>query len=98
MIKEKKPERYVGPVMRVGDLADAVLDAIRIDNSEREIDVDEHASYIRIKVLGLCVIQLDTVSEMVGRKITRGDIEMMMPGFEGFITTTTDQLVFRDKF
>ena len=98
MIKEKKPGRYVGPVMRVGDLADAVLDAIRIDNSEREIDVDEHASYIRIKVLGLCVIQLDTVSEMVGRKITRGDIEMMMPGFEGFITTTTDQLVFRDKF
>ena len=98
MPEEKLPERYVGPVMRVGDLADAVLDAIRIDNNEREIDVDEHASYIRIKVLGLCVIHLDTVSKMVGRKITRGDIEMMMPSFEGFITPTTDSIVFRDKY
>ena len=94
MPNENKEGRFVGPVMRTGDVADAVLDAIREDNAGREINVEEHASYLRIKVRGECVVRFDTVGEMLGREVSRGDIESCMPAFEGFIRVDADGMRF----
>ena len=94
MADESKAGRFVGPVMRAGDVADAVLDAIREDNVGREVNVEEHASYLRIKVRGECVLKFDTVGEMLGREVSRGDIESCMPAFEGFIRVDADGMRF----
>lgn len=86
--------RSVGPVMRKGDLADAVVEAIHADNSGRKIVVEEHASYLRIQVEGECLLRVDTVSEMLGSDIICSDIEAEMPSFEGFIRAGTDGIRF----
>lgn len=97
MSEESGNGRFVGPVMRTGELGDAVLDAIREDNKDREIQVEEHASYLRIKVMDECLIRLDTLSEMLGRELTWSEVEGSMPAFEGFIRTSTDQMRFLSK-
>ena len=38
----------VGPVMRAGDLAQAVIEAARTDNPGKDIFVDDKRAYIRI--------------------------------------------------
>ncbi|MFC1680511.1 MmoB/DmpM family protein [Pseudomonadota bacterium] len=86
--------RFVGPVIKNGEIGDAVLEAIREDNKGRRIEVEEHASYVRIKVEKECVIRFDTVSEMLGREATRSDIEANMPSLEGFIRVDSEKMTF----
>ncbi len=87
-------KRFVGPVIKSGEIGDAVLEAIQEDNNDRKIEVEEHASYLRIKVEGECVIRFATVSDLLGRDVTRADIEANMPALEGFIRVDSDQMRF----
>ena len=86
MTNDKKDKRYVGPVLRSGDFANAVIEAIQEDNSGRDIRTENHASYIRVQV-----------QEMLGRPVSHYDIEANMPSFEGFIETSQGQFKFKDK-
>ncbi|MBR45718.1 MAG: monooxygenase [Rhodospirillaceae bacterium] len=90
-------ERFVGPVMRAGEIGEAVIEAIREDNPDREIKVEEHESYYRVKVEGECLLSMSTVSEILGRDVLVSDIEMNMPAFEGFIRVETEQMRFLSK-
>jgi len=87
-------KRFVGPVVKSGEMGDAVLEAIREDNDGSRIEVEEHASYLRIKVEGECVIRFATVAAMLGREVGRSDIEANMPAFEGFIRVDSEQMRF----
>ncbi len=89
--------RFVGPVMKAGEIGEAVIEAIHEDNEGRKIEVEEHESYFRVKVQGECVVRFDTVSEMLGRDVLLSDIESSMPAFEGFIRTDSEQLRFLAK-
>jgi hypothetical protein len=40
------------------------------------------------------VIVIDTVSRLLSRPVTAGDIEVAMPGFSGFIRTSSDRIRF----
>lgn len=86
--------RFVGPVVTAGQFADAVVEAVREDNPEREIVIEEHSAYVRIKVAGECVIRMETLERALGRPVRTGDIEMNMPSFAGFIRTSQDQIRF----
>ncbi len=86
--------RFVGPVIKNSEIGDAVLEAIYEDNEGRKIEVEEHASYMRIKVEKECVIRFDTVSDMLGRDVSRGDIESNMPSLEGFIRVDSEKMRF----
>ena len=84
----------VGPVMRAGEIADAVLEAIQEDSEVREVITEAHASYVRIKVADECFVRFETVGDVLGRTVTRGDIEANMPSFAGFIRTEPDGIRF----
>ena len=84
----------VGPVMRTGEIADAVLEAIQEDSAGREVVTETHASYVRIKVADECFVRFETVGDMLGRSVTLGDIEANMPSFAGFIRTEPDGIRF----
>lgn len=86
--------RRVGPVIKNSEIGDAVLEAIYEDNKGRSIEVEEHASYFRVMVEKECVIRFDTVSAMLGRDVTRGDIEANMPSLEGFIRVDSEKMRF----
>lgn len=94
MAKDVTKKRFVGPVIKTGEIGDAIVEAIQEDNAGRDIEVEEHASYLRIKVEGECVLRFATVSEMLGREVTRNDIEANMPSLEGFIRVDSDQMRF----
>ena len=86
--------RLVGPVLRLGEVADAVLDAIREDNPDREVIVERHASYVRILCPEECIVRYKTVARMLGRAFAVSDIELNMSAFAGQIQTTDDQIRF----
>ena len=65
--------------MNKGEMGDAVIEAIYEDNSDRNIVVEEHASYFRVKVEGECLIRLKTVSDMLGSDVILSDIESITP-------------------
>jgi hypothetical protein len=97
MTDTKSAQRFVGPVMHAGEIGEAVIDAIHEDNEGRKIEVEEHASYYRVKVEGECLIRFATVTEMLGREVMLRDIEANMPAFEGFIRIETEQMRFLSK-
>jgi hypothetical protein len=71
-----------------------VLEALQEDNAGREVIAEAHASYVRIKVADECFVRFETVGEVLGRAVTRGDIEANMPSFAGFIRTEPDGIRF----
>ena len=89
--------RFVGPVMKAGEIGEAGIEAIEENNEGRKIEIEEHESYYRVKVEGECLIALATVSEVLGREVQISDIEQNMPSFEGFIRVATDQMRFLSK-
>ncbi|MBI05494.1 MAG: monooxygenase [Rhodospirillaceae bacterium] len=89
--------RFVGPVMRAGEIGEAVIEAIHEDNTDRKIEVEEHESYFRVKVEGECLLTMATVSNILGREVLVSDIEMNMPSFEGFIRVETEKMLFLSK-
>ena len=93
-MKNSQANRQVGPVIKNGEMGDAVLEAIYEDNPGRKIEVEEHASYIRIKVEKECILRFDTVADMLGREVTRSDIESNMPSLEGFIRVDSEKMRF----
>lgn len=86
--------RFVGPVLQNNEVGEAVLEAIYEDNKGRKIEIEEHASYVRVKVEKECVIRFETVTAMLGRDVSRSDVEANMPSLEGFIRVETDQIRF----
>ncbi len=93
-MSNSQENRYVGPVIKNGEVGEAVVEAVYEDNEGRKIEIEEHASYFRIKVEKECVIRFETVSDMLGRDVSRADIEANMPSMEGFIRVEESQIRF----
>ena len=93
-MSNSQENRYVGPVIKNGEVGEAVVEAVYEDNEGRKIEIEEHASYFRIKVEKECVIRFETVSGMLGRDVSRADIEANMPSMEGFIRVEANQIRF----
>jgi toluene monooxygenase system protein D len=96
MSSDEKP-RMVGPVVTCGEFADAVLESIQEDNPGKTCIVEQNAAYMRIKVEGECVLRMATLERALGRPVSRGDLEMNMPSFSGFIQTAPDHVRFFSK-
>ncbi len=86
--------RVVGPVMQSGEIAQAVVEAIKEDNAPKEVEVLDRGSYIRISVEDECVINRTTVERMVGRPFKMYEMEAYMSAFNGQIETSTEQVRF----
>ena len=91
-MQDYDPKRGVGPVVTKGEIGEAILDAIKIDNPGKSVKVQEHDSYLRIQVAGECLVNFSTVSEMLGTEVTASELERNMPSFEGFIRATSTHM------
>ena len=87
-------KNMAGPVMRTGEIADAVVEAAREDNPDKEIVVVDHISYIRIEAEGGMTIRRDTVEEYLGRPFQMREPEVNLCGFAGQIDTQEDFVRF----
>ncbi|GAA3664296.1 hypothetical protein GCM10022237_25480 [Nocardioides ginsengisoli] len=85
----------VGPVVQAGELAEAVAEAVRIDNEGKRVDVRNRGSYVRIEVDGgECILRRTTIEDQLGRPFNMRDLEVSMPSFVGRIETGTEQFRF----
>lgn len=86
--------RLVGPVLRTGEFAEAVIEAIHEDNPGKDVVVDEHASYVRIHTEGECMIRRATMESILGRSFDMQEMELNMSAFSGQIDTADDYVRF----
>jgi len=84
----------VGPVLRWGEIADAVSIAAREDNPGKRITIDEHASYIRVQAEDECIVRRETIEKALGRPFQMQELELCMSSFAGQIETSTSFMRF----
>ena len=91
---DQKRLNSVGPVLRAGEVADAVVEAIKEDNPDKEFVIENRIAYVRVETEGECFIRQDTLSEMLGRPITMPEVEINLTSFAGRIETTDTYMRF----
>ena len=84
----------VGPVMRAGDLAMAVIEAARIDNPDKEIFVEDKRAYVRIHAEQEMILRQQTIEEELGRPFKINDLEVDLSSFAGQIESQDNAVRF----
>ncbi len=84
----------VGPVLRTGELANLIVEAIRHDNPDKEVIVSDKRAYLRVQVDRECVIRQATMERLVGRPFKLQEIEPVLGSFSGQIRSETDAMTF----
>ncbi len=84
----------VGPVLRAGDVAQAVVEAAEIDNPGKEIKVEDRMAYVRIETEGEMIIRRSTLEEVLGRPFEMRELEINLSSFAGQIDVTEDYARF----
>jgi hypothetical protein len=83
----------VGPVLEAGEIAQALVAAIRMSNAE--VAVADRGAYLRVLVPGRCLLARTEVERVLGRPFhLPGDLERVMPSFSGRFRATRDQAVW----
>ena len=84
----------VGPIIRSGDVAQAVAEAVTIDNPGKEIFIDDKVAYVRIAVESECILHKETMEEVLGREFEMRELEINLSSFAGQIETTPEYVRF----
>jgi MmoB/DmpM family len=87
-------DNLVGPVIRSGNLALAVLDAVVEDNPGRDVIVLDRADYVRIHTAQECRLTQASLTKHVGRPYELAALEIDMPAFKGRLHTRTTEYVW----
>jgi toluene monooxygenase system protein D len=87
------PSKFLaGPLLRSGEVTDALIDALREDNAGKELVIADHGGYIRVEGAGGLVLNRATAEYMLGRPFVMQELELYMTGFSGKIYTTTESV------
>src|SRR5580704_9565986 len=77
---------FVGPVLRVGDLADAVVCAIEEDNPGKQVRIVDRGDYVRIHTEQRCRLTKQTLERLLGYAYDLRLLEIdMIPYFKSGI-------------
>jgi toluene monooxygenase system protein D len=84
----------VGPVLEAGEVAQAIIAAIRENNPD--VDVQNRGSYLRVTASERCVLERRVVERILGRPFRLpGDLEQLMPAFSGRISFSAEEVVWK---
>jgi len=84
----------VGPVIRAGHLAEAVIEAVEADNPGRDVLVLDRDDYVRIHTSGECRLTRASLERSLGQPFQLAALEIDMPSFKGRLSTRTDEYVW----
>jgi len=87
-------KKIVGPIIQAGEMAEAIKEAAGIDNEGRKVNIVDRGSYVRIQLESECILRRETIENSLGRPFRMTDLELVMPGFDGRIDTSTEQVRF----
>lgn len=88
--------KMVGPVIRGVDseLADAVAEAMEIDNPDVEVVFEDRGGYIRISAPQRCRLTRASLSEILGHDFPLAQLEPSLSSFAGRMSQTEDEIVW----
>jgi toluene monooxygenase system protein D len=78
----------VGPIMRSGDVAEAVIEAVEADNPGRDVFVTDRGDYLHIHTLNDCRLTRASLERSLGRSFDLAMLEIEMPSFAGRMQTS----------
>lgn len=91
-----RPPTPVGPVLRAGRTAEAVVAAIHELNDD--VSVLDRGSYVRVTAPGSCHVTRDAVERHLGGPFRLpGDLEIVMPSFEGRLELDGDSVTWSSR-
>jgi toluene monooxygenase system protein D len=82
----------VGPVLRMGDDVDLVIDAIREDNPDSDVEVIDRGAYVRVQADNYLKVTEATLQRHLGPTFKIHSLEQMLTAFAGRIKTASDQI------
>lgn len=90
--EDPKPDTNLsaGPLLRSGEVTDALIEALKEDNADKELTIADHGGYIRVEGPGGLILNRATAEMMLGRQFMMQELEIHMTGFSGKIYTTTE--------
>ena len=98
MSEQKTAEAYknnrVGPVLRMSDITEAVIEAAQEDNPGKTIRVDDKVAYVRIDTEGELILRRATLERALGRPFRMSELEVNLGSFAGRIETSDDHVRF----
>lgn len=81
--------RGVGPVLLATEVGRALVEAIREQNEN--VEVQDRGSYLRVLVRGRCGVTRQGVERILGRPFQLpSDLELIMPSFIGSFSVDED--------
>jgi toluene monooxygenase system protein D len=77
--------KLVGPIVRGfdPDIVAALTDAIRADNPDADIVVEDHSGYVRIHAPGFLRVTRNSLEDAAGQPIPLASLEPAIVGFAG---------------
>lgn len=81
-----------GPLLRAGEVTDALIEALQEDNPGKELMVRDASGYVRVEGPGGLTLHRKTIEDVLGRPFTMQEIEIHMTGFSGKIEMTADTI------
>jgi toluene monooxygenase system protein D len=82
----------VGPILRMSDEVESVIEAIRDDNPDREIEVIDRGAYVRVQADGYLVVTEESLQRHLGSNFRIRSLEVMLTAFAGRILTSSDRI------
>lgn len=86
--------KFVGPVVRDNEIAEALIEAIERDNPEAEVYVEDRGGYIRIHTEKYCRVTRKSLEAALGRSCQLSQIEPALATFAGRIKFGDDEIVW----
>ncbi len=84
----------VGPVMRSGDVAQAAIEAAKMDNPDKDISIEDKVAYIRISTDHELILTQESMEECLGRQFKMNEIEINLASFAGQIDVDSKRVRF----
>jgi toluene monooxygenase system protein D len=84
----------VGPVVRSGPLAEAIIDAVADDNPDRDVLVVDRGDYVRVHTARTCRLTRASLQRHLGAPFELAALEIEMPSFKGRLRTRVDEYVW----
>ena len=84
----------VGPVLRMCDEVEQVIQAIVDDNPGREVEVIGSGSYVRVQSRGFLRVSLASLRRNVGATFEMRQLGAMLSAFAGKIHTTSQEVAW----
>jgi toluene monooxygenase system protein D len=82
----------VGPILRMSDEVENVVDAIRDDNPDREIEVIDRGAYVRVQADDYLLVTEESLQRHLGTDFRIRSLEAMLTAFAGRIDTKSDRI------